>query len=144
MGTITVRRLIDAPVGEVFHVIADIDGFVDVLPAVVWVEFLTPQLCGAGTRFRETRTTQGKEVISTLEVTEYVEGERVRLVSDQGGTVWDTVFTVREAGDQTELRVVMEVRAYNLGAQLLNAFVRGTLKKAIGGDLDAIKAFCER
>ena len=144
MGTTTVRRLIDAPLGEVFHAVADIDGLVDVLPGVVWVEFLTPQRSGVGTRFRETRTMQGKEVSSTLKVTEFVDGERLRLVSHQGGTVWDTVFTVREVEDQTELTIVMRSRARHLGAGLLNPLFRGALKKALAQDMDAIKSFCER
>ena len=48
----------------------------------------------AETRFRETRVMKGREASTVLEVTEYESPRRIRLVSDEGGTIWDTVFTV--------------------------------------------------
>jgi carbon monoxide dehydrogenase subunit G len=144
VGTITATRLIDAPIGEVFHAVADIDNFANALPHIVRVEFLTPQKTGVGTRFVETRLLKRKETRTTLEVVEYVEAEMVRLVSDQGGTIWDTTFRVAEVGFQTELVMQMEARAYALLAKVVNPLIRGMVAKAVEADMDAVKAYCER
>ena len=144
MSRIVAARRIDAPIGEVFHAVADIDNFALALPQIVNVEFLTPQKSGVGTRFIETRLMRGKEVRTQLEVTEYVQAERVRLVSDQGGTVWDTVFTVAEAGPQTELTMVMEARAHTWTARIVNPFISPYISRAVQADMDAVKAYCER
>ena len=79
-----------------------------------------------------------------LAVTEYVENHRVRIVSDAGGTVWDTVFTVAPAEGSTELTMVMEARPYELRARITTPLIAGTVRKAVEQDLDAVKAFCER
>ena len=43
------------------------------------------------------------EATTELEVTEYVENDHVRMVADSHGTIWDTVFSVKEqtGGDGT-------------------------------------------
>ena len=79
---------------EVFSTVSDISNYTRAVPQLVRVEFLTEQKVGMGTRFRETRLMRGREATTELEVTEYVANERVRFVSDAGGTIWDTVFTV--------------------------------------------------
>ena len=75
-------------------------------------EFLSDTHTGVGTRFRETRVMKGKEQPTELEITEYIENERVRMVADSHGTVWDTVFSVALYGDGTRLTMVMDARAY--------------------------------
>ncbi|MCO4772238.1 MAG: SRPBCC family protein [Deltaproteobacteria bacterium] len=144
MSITTVVRLIDAPIGEVFHAVADFDNFSDALPHIVRLEFLTAQKKGVGTRFRETRLHNGREATTLIEVTEYIEAERVRLVTDQGGTVWDSVFDVREVGFQTELTLTVEATPYKLFAKLVTPFVRATVARALESDLDEVKAYCER
>ena len=68
---------------------------------------------------------------------------RVGIVSDTHGTVWDTVFTVRDGGGETELEMVMDAKAYKLFPRLLNPLFKGMIQKAIEGDMDAVKAYCE-
>ena len=63
--------------------------------------FLSEVRTGVGTRFRETRLMHGKERSTELEVTEYVENERVRMVADTDGTVWDSVFVVSPVEGKT-------------------------------------------
>ena len=86
----------------------------------------------------------GKEVSTVLEVSEYVPNERIRLVSDAGGTIWDSLFTVREVNEGTELVLTMDTRPYKLTAKILNIFMKGMVLKGIKSDLDAVKAYCER
>ncbi|MHC4668834.1 MAG: SRPBCC family protein [Planctomycetota bacterium] len=145
MGRTTVSRTIHAPIETVFATVAHIENFSKAVPHIVKVEFLSDVRAGVGTRFRETRLMGGKEASTELEVTEYVENDRVRLVADTHGTVWDTVFTVRPAPvGGVELRMVMDANAYKLVAKLMNPLVQVLIRKAIEKDMDAVKAFCEK
>ena len=144
MPRIAITRRIDAPADAVFSAVSDIRRFSEALPHVVKFEFLTEQKTGVGTRFRETRLMGGKEAETELEVTEFVENERVRLVADSHGTIWDTTFTV-EAGDgATKLDMVMDARAHKLLPKLMNPLVMGMIRKAVERDMDLVKAYCEK
>ncbi len=144
MTTTTAVRTIRASAQSVFDTVTHIDQFAEVVPAIERVEFLSDTRSGVGTRFRESRR-MGKRLATTeLEVTEYVPPERVRLVSDVGGTLWDSLFTVKPAGEGTvELHFVMEAKAYRLLAKLMNPLIKGIIRRAIEKDLDAVKAHCE-
>ena len=144
MTSMTVTRRIAAPVGVVFRTVADIRQFSKVVPQIIRIEFLSDVRSGIGTRFRETRLMNGQEMATELAVTEYVENNRVRIVSDAGGTVWDTVFTVAAAEGSTELTMAMEARPYELRARITTPLIAGAVRKAVEQDMDAVKAFCER
>jgi uncharacterized membrane protein len=143
MAQYVATRTIAAPVDRVFATVAHIDRFQEAVPHITNVEFLTETRSGVGTRFRETRLMRGREASTELEVTEYVQDERVRLVSDAGGTVWDTVFTVQTSGSGTELSMVMDARPYKLTALVVNPMISRMLTKALETDMDAVKAYCE-
>ena len=98
-----VSRTVDAPLDVVFKAVSDIGNLPSTVPDIVKVEFLSDVISGVGTRFRETRLMNGKESTTELEVTEFIDNERVRMVADSHGTVWDSVFTVKATGGQTEL-----------------------------------------
>ena len=143
MSRTTVRRTIDAPVELVFRTVAEIDNFSQAIPHIVDVEFLSDARTGVGSRFRETRLMMGREASTILEVTEYVENERVRLVSDEGGTVWDSVFTVRAVDGKTELTLVMDAKAYTLRSRILVPIMKLMVRMGLVEDMDAVKEYCE-
>lgn len=143
MTQTTVITKINASVEKVFSVIADCSQFSKAVPHIIKVEYLSENTTGLGTRFRETRLMGKREMSTELEVTEYSENEYVRMVSDQGGTIWDTLFTVIDHEGQTNLKVVMDARAYKFLARIFNPLIKGMIKKAIEGDMDAVKAYCE-
>ena len=118
MSKMVVTRTIDAPVEKVFETVGHIENFKRAIPHIVDVKFLSEQHSGVGTRFQETRLMGGREASTELEVTEWVENERVRIVADSGGTIWDTVFTVAAEGSGTVLEMEMEARPYKLAAKL--------------------------
>lgn len=86
----------------------------------------------------------GRVASTVLEVTEYEENERVRLISDAGGTIWDTLFTTEPRNGGTELAMVMEARPHTLLARISTPMIKGMVAKAIEADLDAVKEYCER
>lgn len=144
MSRITVKRTINAPAEVVFATVADIRNFSQALPHVVDYEFLSDTTTGVGTRFCETRIMRDKKMLNTLEVTEYVENERVRMVADTHGTVWDTLFTVSSEGPSTTLTMVMDARSYKLIPRLMNPLFKGMIAKAVASDMDLVKSYCER
>ena len=144
MGRITATRRIKAPIERVFEGVAHIENFQKAVPDIVRVEFVSESRTGVGTRFRETRRMGSKEVTVELEVTDYVANESVRIVSDAGGTIWDTTFRVSSKGDgEVELAMEMEDKAYKLLARIFNPRIRPMVRKGVESDLDAVKAFCE-
>jgi carbon monoxide dehydrogenase subunit G len=144
MSRMIVTRRIAAPIERVFKTVADIGQFSQAIPHIVKVEFLSDVKSGIGTWFRETRLMHGKEAVTELEVTEYVENDRIRLVADSHGTVWDTVFTVERDGGETVLTMTMDAKSYKWLAKVMNLLITGLIKKAVEKDMDSVKAFCER
>ena len=144
MANVTVTRRIDAPADVVFRTVAHVEQFSEAVPHILRVEFLSEAKSGVGARFRETRMMMGSEASTELEVTEHVENERVRIVSEAGGALWDTVFTVAPDGAGTELKMVMDARPQTLSARMTVPLIIGTVRKAVEEDMDAVKSFCER
>jgi len=135
--------MIDAPVEKVFDTVAHIENYSKAVLHIVSVKFLTDSKTGVGTRFVETRMMKDKKASTELEVTEYVENDSVRMVSDTHGTVWDTIFTFAAKDGGTELTMVMDARAHKLLPKLMNLLVKGMITKAVAKDMDALKAYCE-
>lgn len=143
MSTITLSKKINAPKELVFKTVADIQNFSKAVPDIINVEFLSDQKYGVGTKFRETRDMNGREVATELEVTELVENAHIRIVSDTMGTVWDSVFTVERKEDGTELTLIMDAKAYKLLPKIINPIMKGFMKKALEKDMVAIRKYCE-
>ena len=143
MKAISTTRRISSPINVVFQTISDIRNFSQAVDGIINIEFLTEQQVGQGTRFRETRDMNGREATVELEVAEYVENERIRMVSDAGGTVWDTVFSVTEDGDVTEMKMVMEAKPHKFLSRIMNPLIRSFVAKAVESDMDAVKKWCE-
>lgn len=143
MSRTTVRRTIDAPVDFVFRTVSEIDNYSKAIPHIVDVEFLSDVKRGVGSRFRETRLMMGREASTVLEVKEYAADERVRLVSDEGGTIWDSVFTVRSVNGGTELTLVMDARPYTFKSRILVPVMKFIIRRGLVKDMDAVKEYCE-
>ena len=143
MKPIISSRMINAPLDLVFRTVSDVRNFCAAVPHITNVEFLSDQQLGVGTRFRETRSMNGREQSVDLEVAEYVENERVRMISDAGGTIWDTVFSVSQVGGDVELKMQMDIRPHRFLARIMNALIRGMVVKAVESDMDSVKSYCE-
>lgn len=136
-------RTISAPVEAVFDCVAHIENFSHAVPDIANIEFLTQSRRGVGTRFRETRVMKGRESTTELEVTEYDVPHRIRLVSDEGGTIWDTVFSTAATDEGTRLDMVMDARPHKLWSRVVNPLIGRMISKAVEEDMDAVKAYCE-
>lgn len=145
MRNVTVRRTIDAPVDRVFRMITDVEGLPERDSAVKSIEFLSDRRSGPGTRFRETRVSGRRENVTELEITDQVDGEYARFVSDAGGTVWDTMFSTRsvEGGARTDLEICLEARPHALLAKLMTPLIRGMVRRGMEKHIDGLKTHCE-
>jgi len=137
-------RPIEVPLDVVFQTISDVRNFSKAVTHIVKIEVLSEQHCGVGTRFCETRLMNGREQTVELEVAEYGGNDRVRMVSDAGGTIWDTVFTVAEDSDMVLLSMVMEARPHKLMARLTMPMIMGVVGRAVEKDMDAVVEYCKR
>ncbi len=143
MRKVEAHRTIRAAREEVFAVTAHIERYAEIIPNITDVEFLSEQKTGAGTRFKETRQIGKRSGTTELEVTEYQPPEMVRIVSDQGGTIWDTTYTYQPSDGGTELTMIMDIRPYKLLAKLTTPLIYKMISKAIESDMDAVKEHCE-
>jgi hypothetical protein len=139
-----VLRTIQAPADVVFETIADPNRFAQAISGVTHLEVSSGMKSGVGTRFRQTRTMNGMESVMEFEVTEYVKTERLRILNQTHGTIWDSLFTFTPKGSSTKLAMRMEARARRLLPRLLLPWVCRFIKKAVEKDIDAVKATCER
>ena len=143
MKPIHISRTISAPLALVFQTVSDVRNFFDAVPHITHLEFHSDQQVGVGTRFRETRLMNGREQTVELEVAEHSDGDRVRMVSDAGDTIWDTVFTVAKDADSVRLEMRMDIEPHTILAKIMTPLIRGMVVKGVESDMDAAKAFSE-
>lgn len=134
---------IKAPLEMVFETISNPTGFQKASPQIQNIEFLSEQHAGEGTRFKETRIMRGKEVSTILEITEFEKNDFVRMVSEAGGTTWDTLFSVEDEKKGVRLRMQMTAIPNNFLARMANNMIGGIVRKGIRADMKRVKEFCE-
>lgn len=143
MTTLRASRDINAPLDLVFKTVSEINNFRKAIPHIIDVEFVTEQQSGVGTRFKETREMNGRKATTELEVTELEPNRHVRIVSEAGGTLWDTVFSVQQEGDATRLEMVMEATPKSIAGKLSLPLIKGMIQRALEADMDAVRNYCE-
>ncbi|MFT4603565.1 MAG: hypothetical protein ACI9W4_000280 [Rhodothermales bacterium] len=141
--TIKASCRIDADQKAVFDVIGDCRNFAKAVPHIEQVTILSEIQHGVGLKFRETRIMKGRSAAADLEVTEFDPPERIRIVSDVHGTVWDSVFLVRSDGNATTVTLTMEATPRTLMAKIMTPLAMKMMRPALEGDLKAVKAYCE-
>ncbi len=139
-----VVRTIAAPIERVFQTVAQPERFCEAIPDIEKIEIVSAIKSGVGTRFRETRNMHGKTAVAEMEVAEYIDNQRFRLIGEMAGTIWDSRFELSKHGPGTQLEMHMIARPKNLFSRLLTPLMIGMVAKAIGGDMDQVKAFCEK
>jgi uncharacterized protein YndB with AHSA1/START domain len=140
---VTVSRNVHAPAEVVFRAVADPTRFAQAITGVTQLEVLAAPAAGVGTRYRQTRTMNGKETTMEFEVTEYVKNKRVRILNETHGTVWDSVFTFVPSAGSTILTMRMEARSQRLLPRLLMPLICLLIRKSVEKDIDAVKSYCE-
>lgn len=104
MKVITHRGDVDAPRASVFAYVADYRTIPGWFFALRRFEPLTEQTEGVGATFAAELTIGPKTLKSTVQVTEWVENERIRLQSIDGLTT-DSTWVFSGDGERSELEV---------------------------------------
>ncbi len=143
MTRTTVTKTIAAPIDRVFDTIANVESFARAIPPIVSIDFLSESQSGVGTRFRETRVTSGRRATTDVEITECVANDRIRMVTDSHGSIWETLFALQEVPEGTQLTLTMTAKAHQFLAKLMNPMVMPMIHGHIETDLDSVKQYCE-
>ncbi len=142
MRPVTETRRTNAAIGAVLRAVSEVGRLAEAIPHIVNAELLTASRTGVGTRFRETRTLNGKSQTTGLEVNEHAEIERVRRVADGHGAVRDTVFAVKQAEGHVEM--VVEARPRKPVPEIMYLLFRRVIRKAVEKDVDSVRKCRER
>lgn len=144
MPTITVSRDIDATPDTVFRAVSDIEHLPDTSDDILAVEFLTEQRVGAGTRFVETRSMNGSEMKTELEVVSYdADARTVRMVTDSHGTIWDTTMTVEQRNGHATLTLKLDALGSTWLKRVMNIVMWPFFKRGMASHLDKLAGYCE-
>lgn len=143
MTRVCVERRVAAPPQIVFDAVANVANLPDTNPDIVKVRFLTERRSGVGTRFVETRSMNGKEIETELEIRESDDRSRIRFVADSHGTVWDTLFTVVPEAGGSILQIAMDARAHKLLPKLMNPILKGLFKRGMLRHIEKFAAYCD-
>jgi uncharacterized protein YndB with AHSA1/START domain len=147
MTGITVSRVVNAPVGEVFRAFTDFANAAQHVSGIERVEMLTDGPVGVGTRFKETRIMFKKEATEEMEVTEYEVPERCVLAAHSCGSDYRSEFRFAAEGSGTRVTFLFEARPVSFFAKLfapLGKLMMGTMVKMIEKDIDDLQAKVER
>jgi carbon monoxide dehydrogenase subunit G len=148
MTTITVSTHVSAPIERVFEVFTDLDKAVERIPDIVALEVLSEGPFRVGTRWRETRVMFKKEATEEMWVTGCDPPKSYTVDAESHGMRYSTLFSFAADGDGTKVSWDFSGTALTLGAKvmspILNVLMRGTMKKCMLRDLEALRDVCER
>jgi hypothetical protein len=143
LNPITVSQTVRATPLLVFETVANPEAYARAVPVIVRTDFLSESRRGAGTRFRSVRAWKGRESTTELEITEAVPSRHIRMVTESGGIVWDTTYTITPAHEGVVLTIAMNAHTNHLGRRVLIFLIRRMMSAALRHDLQALKTFCE-
>lgn len=148
MADLTVSTHVAAPVERVFEVYTRIDKAAERIPDITKIEMLTEGPFGKGTRWRETRVMFKKEATEEMWVTGFDPPRSYTVEAESHGMHYSTLFSFTPEGDGTKVTWTFSGTPVSLGAKIMapifNVLMKGTMKKCMLGDLEALRGVCER
>jgi uncharacterized protein YndB with AHSA1/START domain len=139
---------IDAPRPQVFRALTDLEAAREWMPDLEEIEVLSDTADGEGLRWRETRTMFGREASEVMEVTAYEPNEHLHVFADgtegsSGRGKYDFDYRLTETEGGTHVTLDAEITDMGFFMGLIGKLMKGTFKKAIQKDLNAMKAWLE-
>lgn len=148
MATFDVERWVDAPAGEVWALVIDLDVSQQAIGAVDRVELVSGPypVLGVGTTWDETRRSRTERLTCTA-----IDHEAMRYTveSQSGGTHYTTVMAVHAEGEgRTRLTMSFTPDPRSLPARIMHATVgrlfAGAIARALRRDLDDLARAVDR
>jgi len=147
MSTLTVSTHVSAPIDRVFEVYTEIEKASERIPGIVSLEVLSQGPFGVGTRWRETRVFMKKKATEEMWVSACDPPRSYTVEAESHGMHYSTLFSFTPEGDGTKVTWSFSGKALSLGAKIMapifNVLMKGTMKKCILGDLEALRDVCE-
>jgi uncharacterized protein YndB with AHSA1/START domain len=139
---------IDAPRSDVFEALTDLEAAREWMPDLQEIEVLSETRNGEGLRWRETRTMFGREASEVMEVTAYEPPDHIHVFADgtegsSGRGKYDFDYRLTETDDGTHVALDAEITDMGFFMGLIGKLMKGTFKKAIQKDLNAMKGWLE-
>ncbi len=148
MTAVSVSVDIAAPQQAVWECITDIERAHERIPAIRRIEILSPQRHGLGLRWRETRIMFGKEATEVMEITQWQPPHEYVTSAQSHGSDYRCTLRVEPTAEGSTLSFHFTATPLTLMAKvmgtLMGPLMRGAIATALQGDLNAIKAACER
>lgn len=148
MAAITVSTHVSAPVERVFKVYTELDKAVERIPGIIALEVLSEGPFGEGTRWRETRVMFKKEATEEMWVSGFDAPKSYTVDAESHGMHYSTLFSFAPDGNGTNVSWTFSGTALTLGTKIMspifNVLMKGTMKKCMLGDLEALRDVCER
>ncbi len=147
MSELIVSTHVAAPLEKTFKAFTELDKAVERIPAITSLEVLTDGPFGEGTRWRETRLMFKKEATEEMWVTGFDEPNSYTVEAESHGMKYSTLFSFQPEGEGTKVTWAFSGKALTFGAKLMapifNVLMKGTMKKCMLGDLEAIRDACQ-
>lgn len=147
MSTLTVSTQVSAPIEQTFEVFTEIDKAQDRIPSITSIEMLSAGPFGEGTRWRETRLMFKKEAVEEMWVTGFNAPNHYTVEAESHGMKYSTLISFVPEGNGTKVSWAFTGTAQSLGAKIMapifNVLMKGTMKKCMRGDLEALRDACE-
>lgn len=147
MSDITVSTHVSAPAERVFAVFTDLERAAERIPDITELEVLSDGPFGEGTRWRETRVMFKKEATEEMQVTGFDPPRSYTVEAASHGMRYETLFSFTPEGDGTQVQWRFSGTPQTLGTKLMaplfNVLMKGTMKKCMLRDLEALRGVCE-
>ena len=129
--------------GDVWAVISDIRGSVDVVTGIEEIEILNEPPSGlVDLKWRETRTFFGKKATEVMWITESVENRFYTTRAESHGAIYTSRIQLEATGNTTTLSFEFSGEAQTLGAKIASfifaPMMNGSMRKALKQDLHDI------
>ena len=138
MAGFNATEWIAKPPQEVFEYTIDIDNAALILSNVTHAEMISNGAVGLGSRFRETRTMNGRATTSELEVTTFEPPHQYAATLEQSGIYATYLYTFRPEKNGTRVNLSAKVSANGV-KKLMLPIVVSFMKKADGDHLQRLK-----
>ena len=143
-----VETTIDASKEQVWQIISNIEGSVDVISGIEKIEVLEKPASGLiGLKWEETRTMYGKTATEIMWITEAEKNQQYKTRAEGPGVIYRTTLTVSDDEPKTSLSMQFDAENTSFGSRILfglmGVFIKKSMRKAIEQDLKDIKAAAE-
>ena len=131
MIEVTAAVIIDRVPADVFAYIADMSNnptWQKGMQSCVWTS--EPPL-HLGSTYDQVAKFLGKEIVSSFEVTEFVEGEKIRIESTKGSMPLDITRSVRGSGDGSEVSATVRGdsgKLFRIASPLMKRLVQASVR----------------